>query len=89
MNIQIWKKLDRQRSQRVKVGKSDMQDMQQIANICITVSGVLLQKAYFEYRDHDDIFHNTFLCLWLHWSLFAVKCSEISVLRNTIDHCPL
>lgn len=65
-----------------------MQNKHQIANICITVCGALLQKAYFEYRDHDNIFPNAFLCLWLHWSHFAIKFSEISMLPKTIDHCP-
>lgn len=84
MNIHIWKKLGGQRSQIVINNKSDTQDMEKIANICITVCSALLQKAYFEYRDHDDI-----LCSWFNWSHSAIKCSEISMLPNTIDHCPL
>lgn len=45
MNIQIKKKLDRQRNQIAIDNNSDMQDMQQIATICITVCSALLQKA--------------------------------------------
>lgn len=45
MNIQIRKKLGRQRNQIVIDDNSDMQDMQQIANIFITVCNALLQKA--------------------------------------------
>lgn len=62
MNTPIWKTLDRQRNQITKPSKFGMQDTQQIANIYIIVCNSLLQKAYLEHRDHDDIFHST-LCV--------------------------